>query len=42
MQAELTVGAEIDNVKFVNSTGALISRGGTTDATLWIKNIPNF
>ena len=37
-----TVGAEIDNVKFVNSTGALISRGGTADATLWIKNIPNF
>jgi hypothetical protein len=37
-----TVGAEIDNVKYVNSTGALISRGGTTDATLWIKNIPNY
>lgn len=36
------VGAEIDNVKYVNSTGALISRGGTTDATLWIKNIPNY
>jgi hypothetical protein len=37
-----TVGAEIDNVKYVNSTGALISRGGTTDATLWVKNIPNY
>ena len=37
-----TVGAEIDNVKYSNPTGAVISRGGVTDATLWIKNIPNY
>jgi len=37
-----TVGAEIDNVKYINPTGAIISRGGTADATLWIKNIPNY
>lgn len=36
------VGAEIDNVKRSNATGAIISRGGTTDATLWVKNIPNY
>jgi len=36
------VGAEIDNVKYSNPTGAIISRGGSTDATLWIKNIPNY
>jgi hypothetical protein len=35
-------GAEIDNVKYVNSTGAMISRGGTVDASLGIKNIPNY
>jgi hypothetical protein len=37
-----TVGAEIDNVKYSNPTGAIISRGGVTDAALWIKNIPNY
>ena len=36
------IGAEIDNVQYVNSTGAIISRGGVTDATLWIKYIPNY
>lgn len=36
------VGAEIDNVKFVNSTGAIISRGGVADATIGILNIPNY
>jgi len=36
------VGAEIDNVKYTNPTGAIISRGGTADATLWIKYIPNY
>lgn len=36
------VGAEIDNVKYVNPTGALISRGGSTDAALPLVNIPNY
>jgi len=36
------VGAEIDNVKYVNATGALISRGGSTDAALPLVNIPNY
>lgn len=36
------VGAEIDNVKYVNATGALISRGGSTDASLPLVNIPNY
>lgn len=36
------VSAEIDNVKYVSATGALISRGGAADATIGIKNIPNY
>lgn len=40
--AGTTVGAEIDNVKFVNATGAIISRGGTVDATTFLTSIPNY
>jgi hypothetical protein len=37
-----SVGAEIDNVKYIDSTGAIISRGGVEDSSIWIKNIPNY
>lgn len=40
--AGTVVGAEIDNVKYVNATGALVSRGGVTDATMILTNIPNY